>query len=96
MAGMGIAFISARTIALELMVGRLAILRVAGTPVLRQWHLVRRAEKRQLPLAEAFREFLLTEGAGLMDEEATPLPPAAKPPLLRRKVIRDSERRERK
>ncbi|MFA7268436.1 MAG: LysR family transcriptional regulator [Sterolibacterium sp.] len=68
MAGMGIAFISARTVELELAVGRLVTLRVAGTPVLRQWYLVRRAEKRQLSLAEAFRQFLCTEAAGLMDE----------------------------
>jgi len=69
MAGMGIAFLSASTIELELAVDRLVVLPVAGTPVMRQWYLVRRAEKRQLPLAEAFREFLCGEGAGLMDEQ---------------------------
>ncbi len=69
MAGMGIAFLSASTIEIELAVGRLVVLPVAGTPVMRQWHLVRRAEKRQLPLAEAFRDFLCGEGAGLMDEQ---------------------------
>ena len=68
MAGMGIAFISSRTIELELAVGKLVILHVAGTPVVRQWHLVRRAEMRPFPLADAFRKFLCEDGAKLMDE----------------------------
>ena len=68
MAGMGIAFISSRTIELELAVGQLVILHVSGTPILRQWHLVRRAEMRPFPLADAFRKFLCDEGAKLMDE----------------------------
>lgn len=68
MAGMGIAFISSRTIQLEQSVGRLVVLHVAGTPVSRQWHLVRRATKRNLPLADAFRTFLLEHGARLMEE----------------------------
>ncbi|MCX7169830.1 MAG: LysR family transcriptional regulator [Proteobacteria bacterium] len=85
MAGMGIAFISARTITLELMVGRLLVLPVAGTPVMRQWHLVRRAEKRQLPLAIAFREFLCAEAAELMEEDASASPRKIRQPPGRKK-----------
>jgi DNA-binding transcriptional LysR family regulator len=66
MAGLGIAFISEHTIGLELSVKRLAILKIAGTPVMRQWHLVHRAEKRLLPAAEAFREFMRSEAARLI------------------------------
>ena len=66
MAGMGIAFLSAHTAALELETGRLAQLRVGGTPVMRKWFVVRRAEKRLLPAAEAFRAFLLGEGERLI------------------------------
>lgn len=66
MAGLGIAFISEHTIGLELSVQRLAILDVVGTPVKRQWHLVHRAEKRLLPAADAFREFMRSEGARLI------------------------------
>jgi DNA-binding transcriptional LysR family regulator len=62
MAGMGIAFISAHTISLELETGRLAKLPVQGTPVLRQWYVVHRSEKALLPIATAFRDFLITEG----------------------------------
>jgi LysR family transcriptional regulator, low CO2-responsive transcriptional regulator len=76
MAGMGLSFISESTIALELAVGRLVRLRVAGTPVLRQWHVVRRAEKALLPLAEAFNQFLCKEGARLMRADLAARPTA--------------------
>lgn len=66
MAGMGIAFISRNTISLEEEVGRLICLDVAGTPVMRQWHVVRRQEKLLLPPAAAFHDFLLAEGARLI------------------------------
>ena len=69
MAGMGLSFISESTIGLELAVGRLTRLRVAGTPVMRQWNVVRRAEKQLLPPAQAFHDFLCQEGARLMRED---------------------------
>ena len=81
MAGMGLSFISEHAIGLELAVGCLVRLRVAGTPVLRQWHLVRRAEKKLLPLAEAFIAFLRKEGARLIRSE---FPGAALPAGRRR------------
>src|SRR5574340_209321 len=62
MAGMGIAFLSAHTVGLEMAVGRLARLPVVGTPLMRQWFVVHRAEKRLLPLAERFRDYLLERG----------------------------------
>ena len=64
MAGMGISFISERTIALELATGHIVRLSVAGTPLQRHWFVVHRAEKRLLPVAEAFRQFLLRESGG--------------------------------
>ena len=63
MAGMGIAFMSRHAIGLELGVGHLVELPVEGTPLLRHWHVVHRAEKRLMPPATAFREFLVEEGA---------------------------------
>lgn len=66
MAGLGIAFISEHTIGLERSVGRLVRLAVAGTPVKRQWHLVHRADKRLMPAATAFIEFMDKEGARLI------------------------------
>lgn len=66
MAGLGIAFISAHAVALECEFRRMVRLPVAGTPLMRRWFVVHRAEKELLPLAESFRHFLLTEAAGMM------------------------------
>ncbi len=63
MAGMGVAFISEHTIGLELAVGKLVKLPVRGTPVLRDWYVVHRAEKQLLPITTAFRDFLVAGGA---------------------------------
>jgi len=61
-AGLGIAFISAHTVATELDDGRLVYLDVDGLPVVRQWFVVRRKDKVMLPPAEAVLNFLSTEG----------------------------------
>ncbi len=66
MAGLGLAFISAHTVSLECEVGRLVKLPVTGTPVIRRWFVVHRAEKELLPVAETFKDFLLAEAPGLM------------------------------
>lgn len=66
MAGMGISFLSTHTISLELQLGRLAVLDVAGFPVMRNWHVVHRTSKRLPPVALAFKSFLLEEGASLV------------------------------
>ena len=73
MAGLGLAFISSHTVSLECEVGRLVRLPVIGTPVIRRWFVVHRADKELLPVAETFREFLLAEAPGLMADR----PPAA-------------------
>jgi LysR family transcriptional regulator, low CO2-responsive transcriptional regulator len=62
MAGLGIAFISAHTIAAEICDGRLAILDVVGLPDVRQWFVVRPAAKRMMPAARSLRDFLVAEG----------------------------------
>ncbi|MGJ5069133.1 LysR family transcriptional regulator [Bradyrhizobium oligotrophicum] len=62
-AGLGIAFISQHTVAHELSEGRLVTLKVAGLPIIRQWHAVRRADKLLLPPAQAMLDFLGKEGA---------------------------------
>jgi len=74
MAGMGISFISSHSIALEMSVERLICLRVQGTPVMRHWHVVRRAEKHFLPPAAAFHDFLCQEGARLISEGSCSAP----------------------
>jgi DNA-binding transcriptional LysR family regulator len=61
-AGLGIAFISAHTIASEVEDGRLVILDVAGLPEIRHWFVVRPAAKRLMPAAGVLRDFLVAEG----------------------------------
>ena len=73
MAGMGISFISEHTIGLELSVGRLVQLPVRGTPVLREWYVVHRAEKQLLPIATSFRDFLLAGGADAIASAGEPV-----------------------
>lgn len=61
-AELGIAFISAHTVASEIEDGRLVMLDVEGLPLLRQWWLVRPAEKVLLPPSKALLDFLREDG----------------------------------
>jgi len=65
-AGIGVSFLSAHTISLELEVGSLVVLDVVGFPLMLNWYLVHRRNKRLPPVALAFREFLMREGADLI------------------------------
>ena len=58
MAGLGIALISAHTVAAELGEGRLVALDVKGLPINRRWFLVKHAGKRFLPSAETLWKFI--------------------------------------
>ncbi len=66
MAGLGVSFISAHTVAAEVADGRLAVLEVAGLPVIRQWLVVRAREKRLLPAGRALQAFLAEEGQAFL------------------------------
>jgi len=63
MAGLGIAFLSLHTVAQEIADGRLVILRVEGTPVIRKWYIVRLSQKRATPMAQALWNFLERSGS---------------------------------
>jgi len=63
MADLGIAFISAHTVATELDEGRLVTLDVEGLPVIRQWFVLSRKDKVLLPPAQAMMDFLSAKGA---------------------------------
>jgi len=67
-AGLGIGLVSAQTIELELLAGCLVVLPVEGFPIIRQWFVVNRTNKRLSAAARVFREALLALG-----------PPAPKP-----------------
>jgi DNA-binding transcriptional LysR family regulator len=62
-AGLGIAFISAHTVATELDERRLATLDVVGLPIVRQWFVLSRKDKVLLPPARAMLDFLNAKGA---------------------------------
>lgn len=64
--GLGLAVVSIHTIRLELSARELVVLDVKATPIKRNWHLVYRRRKRLSPVAEAFRQFVLTEAPELI------------------------------
>ncbi len=63
MAGLGIALISAHTIAAEVAGGRLVCLDVEGLPIVRRWFVVNRTDRALSPAASAFREFATERGS---------------------------------
>ena len=67
-AGMGVSFLSAHTVSRELQAGSLAVLDVQGFPLMLNWYVVHRRAKRLPPVAQAFKNFLLADGAGLVDQ----------------------------
>ena len=66
-AGMGISFLSAHTVTLERRLGCLVVLDVREFPVMLNWYVVHRRNKRLPPVASAFKAFLLNEGAALIE-----------------------------
>jgi len=64
---MGIAFLSAHTIGLDLLAGNLVVLDVQDFPALLNWYLVHNRTKRLPPVAAAFKDFLLEDGAALIE-----------------------------
>ncbi|HMC16321.1 MAG TPA: LysR family transcriptional regulator [Albitalea sp.] len=67
-AGMGISFLSAHTISQELKAGSLRVLDVQGFPLMLNWYVVHRRNKRLPPVAQAFKDFLLSDGAALISQ----------------------------
>jgi LysR family transcriptional regulator, low CO2-responsive transcriptional regulator len=66
-AGFGIAFLSAHTIALDLLAGNLVVLDVEDFPAMLSWYLVHNRAKRLPPVASAFKDFLLQQGGPLIE-----------------------------
>jgi LysR family transcriptional regulator for metE and metH len=82
MAEMGIALLSAHTIAAEVEAGRIAVLDVQGMPMVRRWFVVARRDKRLLPAARALWDHLVRDGAGFLPDAAGPFsapPRSARP-----------------
>jgi DNA-binding transcriptional LysR family regulator len=66
MAGMGLSFLSLRTIRHELASGHLVLLDVLGLPLVRHWHITHLASKRLSPAAREFKTFMIDEAGPLI------------------------------
>jgi DNA-binding transcriptional LysR family regulator len=62
-AGLGLGIVPIQTIELELETERLVVLPVEGFPLIRQWFIVHRSDKRLSAAAQAFLRLLLAENA---------------------------------
>src|SRR5688572_21503856 len=74
-AGFGLGFLSAHAVQQELALGRLAVVKVKGFPVMRLWYVVQLRGRRLPRVAQAFRGFLVSDGARLIRRHET-RPPA--------------------
>ncbi|UWQ93759.1 LysR family transcriptional regulator (plasmid) [Aliisedimentitalea scapharcae] len=74
MANMGLAFISAHTIDLEVQAGRVAILDAEGMPELREWFVLHLRGKPLGPAALTFKNFVIAEGNSFMRKFFATLP----------------------
>ena len=76
-AGLGLGLLSRATIDQELALKRLAVLDIEDLPIMRHWFVVHRKGKRLSATAEAFKRFMRTEAATLL-EHPDPTPPRIK------------------
>jgi DNA-binding transcriptional LysR family regulator len=67
MAGMGLSFLSMRTVRHELASGHIAVVDIQGMPQMGNWYITHLRQKKLSPAARSFKEFLIEQGAGLMD-----------------------------
>lgn len=74
--GLGVALISAHTVAEELRTHRLAILQAPGLPIIRHWFLLTRQDRVLSPAARQVRDWITARGEALLPS----LPPAGLPP----------------
>ena len=66
MAGMGLSFLSLRTIRHELSSGHLTLLDIEGLPIVRHWYVTHLSTKRLSPAAKRLKAFLIDEAGPLI------------------------------
>ncbi|WP_455210831.1 LysR family transcriptional regulator [Kaarinaea lacus] len=59
-AGLGLGIVSIHTLEMELELRRLRVLNVESFPILRSWYVVHRKGKRLSPVAQAFKDYVVT------------------------------------
>ena len=67
MAGMGMSFLSLRTVRHELAAGHLALVDITGMPIVGNWYVTHMKQKKLSPAAKAFKSFLIEQGGSLID-----------------------------
>ncbi len=67
MAGMGLSFLSLRTIRHELASGHLVLLDIEGLPIMLHWYVTHLSSKRLSPAANALKSFLIDEAGPLVN-----------------------------
>jgi DNA-binding transcriptional LysR family regulator len=75
--GVGIACVSLHTLNVELRTRRLVLLDVAGFPVLKDWQIMHLRDRELSPVARAFREDLLRNGAHIIERAMGRFEPAS-------------------
>ncbi len=70
MAGMGMSFLSLRTVRHEIASGHLAIVDINGMPIVGHWYVTHLKQKKLSPAAVAFKHFLIEQAAPLIDSWA--------------------------
>lgn len=70
-AGLGLGVLSIHTLEVELMLKRLVVLDVDDFPIMRHWYIVHRHGKRFSAIAQAFKNFVITESKTLLTVPST-------------------------
>ncbi len=70
MAGMGLSFLSLRTVRHELAAGHLALVDISGMPIVGQWYVTHLRQNRLSPASKAFKDFLIEQGGPLIESWA--------------------------
>jgi len=70
MAGMGLSFLSLRTVRHELAGGHIALLDIGGMPIMGKWYVTHLTQKKLSPAAKSFKQFLIEQGGPLIDSWA--------------------------
>jgi LysR family transcriptional regulator, low CO2-responsive transcriptional regulator len=70
MAGMGMSFLSLRTVRHELAGGHIGLVDVSGMPIIGKWYVTHLGQKKLSPAAKSFKSFLIEQGGPLIDSWA--------------------------
>lgn len=70
MAGMGLSFLSLRTVRHELASGHIALLDIEGMPLMGNWYITHLSQKKLSPAATSFKAFLIEQGGPLTNSWA--------------------------